>query len=328
MDLFTHIVLGAAVGGLTGAKKIGNKAFLWGAICGVIPDIDTIILPFVSSTQGLFIHLGFSHSIFLFIVLSPILGLLFRKCNTSLDYSIAQWTSFVFVNLLSHSFLDSLTVYGTGLFEPFFDKRFALSSIAYVDLFFTIPLFVIVAFALRIKQFRYKALVAWLGIFISIIYLSFTFLNKLYIQSVFEKKLHAQEIRYSKTEIFPIIGSNFLWNCVAQDRDGFWMCYESNLSRHSFDLELYMRNDYYIFDFEEDTRIKDLQEYTKGYYVIQKYDNGDVIFNDLRYGRFGFNAHASFMESFTIRNTEGTINFIEKNRQSYITLILRKFGLE
>ena len=42
MDSLTQIVLGAAVGEVALGKKVGNKAMLYGAIAGTIPDLDEI----------------------------------------------------------------------------------------------------------------------------------------------------------------------------------------------------------------------------------------------------------------------------------------------
>lgn len=324
MDLFTHIVLGASVGGLIASKHIGNKAIFLGAFLGLIPNFDTLIVPFVDSIHGLFIRRGFSHSIFLFLILSPLIALGLRKLFKKTDYTLAKWTRFVFIILLSHSILDIFTVYGTGILEPFYSKRFAISSIAVVDLFFMIPLLITVLLALKVKQLRHKSILSWFGIFLASLYVTFTFLNKLYIQSEFEKKLLQQDIRFQSTEIFPVLGSNFLWNCVAQDRDGFWMCYETNFSKHNFEPQLYMRNDYYIFDFENDDRIQKLKTFSKGYYVCQKQQNGDVIFHDLRFGKMGLTPNAPFVMSFKIRNSEGIINYIENIPIPY-TLLLDKY---
>ena len=43
MDSLTQIVLGAAVAEAVGGKKLGNKAPLWGAIAGTIPDLDVLL---------------------------------------------------------------------------------------------------------------------------------------------------------------------------------------------------------------------------------------------------------------------------------------------
>ena len=43
MDSITQIVLGAACGEAILGKKIGNRALLFGAIGGTIPDLDVFI---------------------------------------------------------------------------------------------------------------------------------------------------------------------------------------------------------------------------------------------------------------------------------------------
>lgn len=63
MDSLTQIVLGAAVGELTLGRKIGNRAILWGAIGGTIPDLDIIGNAFLSPVDALASHRGISHSI-------------------------------------------------------------------------------------------------------------------------------------------------------------------------------------------------------------------------------------------------------------------------
>ncbi len=63
MDSLTQIVLGAAVGEIVLGKKIGNRALLWGAVGGTIPDLDVLSSIFVSPIESLATHRGFSHSI-------------------------------------------------------------------------------------------------------------------------------------------------------------------------------------------------------------------------------------------------------------------------
>ena len=42
MDSLSQLVLGAAVGEAVLGRKLGNKAILWGAIGGTIPDLDVL----------------------------------------------------------------------------------------------------------------------------------------------------------------------------------------------------------------------------------------------------------------------------------------------
>ena len=73
MDSLTQAVLGAACGEAVLGRKIGNKALIWGAIAGTIPDLDVVSRAFLNHpVDELIFHRGFTHSI-LFTILAPIL---------------------------------------------------------------------------------------------------------------------------------------------------------------------------------------------------------------------------------------------------------------
>ena len=70
MDSLTQIVLGAAAGEVVCGRKLGNKAMLWGALAGTIPDLDVFARFFMTEIEAMAFHRGISHSIF-FSVLAP-----------------------------------------------------------------------------------------------------------------------------------------------------------------------------------------------------------------------------------------------------------------
>lgn len=74
MDSLTQIVLGAAVGEAALGKKIGNRAILWGAIAGTIPDLDVIGNAFLDPLSALCSHRGISHSIFFAVFFSFVMA--------------------------------------------------------------------------------------------------------------------------------------------------------------------------------------------------------------------------------------------------------------
>ena len=78
MDSLTQIVLGAACGEATLGKKIGNKALLFGAIGGTIPDLDVFVGDWLydNEIQAMAFHRGFMHSIFFTIFASLAMGCL------------------------------------------------------------------------------------------------------------------------------------------------------------------------------------------------------------------------------------------------------------
>lgn len=63
MDSLTQITLGAAMGELTLGRKIGNRAMIWGAIAGTIPDLDVMAGAWMSEIDALAFHRGPTHSL-------------------------------------------------------------------------------------------------------------------------------------------------------------------------------------------------------------------------------------------------------------------------
>ncbi|MEM1323695.1 MAG: metal-dependent hydrolase [Bacteroidota bacterium] len=83
MDSLTQITLGAAVGEVVLGRKAGNRALLYGAIGGTVPDLDVIANLFTDEMTALALHRGLSHSVF-FACTAPIaLGWLTHKLYSS-----------------------------------------------------------------------------------------------------------------------------------------------------------------------------------------------------------------------------------------------------
>jgi inner membrane protein len=70
MDSLTQITLGAAVGEAVLGRKVGNRAMLWGAIGGTIPDLDVLSNLVTDDISALAFHRAITHS-FAFAFLAP-----------------------------------------------------------------------------------------------------------------------------------------------------------------------------------------------------------------------------------------------------------------
>ena len=108
MDSLTQIVLGAAVGEAVLGKKVGNRAMLWGAIAGTIPDLDVVAGSFMSPLNGLAFHRGISHSLFFSVFGSLLLGwVVFKMYNLSFHkwVGLCSWSILLFL-------LSSLLTFG------------------------------------------------------------------------------------------------------------------------------------------------------------------------------------------------------------------------
>lgn len=141
MDSLTQIVLGAAVGEAVLGKKIGNRAMLWGAIGGTIPDLDIIANFFVDDLQALIIHRGFSHSLLFGVLMPLLLAWLVKRLYDSQWYK-AQWYKY-FVGFAS---LMTLSVFAFGI--NFIATQINQGQQSISGLVISIMLFLLLAFML------------------------------------------------------------------------------------------------------------------------------------------------------------------------------------
>ena len=79
MDSLTQIVLGAAAGEAVAGRRIGNRAMMWGAIGGTIPDLDVVANLWMREIDALAVHRGITHSVFFSVVAPLVLGWLIHR---------------------------------------------------------------------------------------------------------------------------------------------------------------------------------------------------------------------------------------------------------
>ncbi|KGL58827.1 metal-dependent hydrolase [Polaribacter sp. Hel1_85] len=234
MDSLTQIVLGAACGEIALGKKIGNKALLFGAIGGTIPDLDVFVGKFLfnNEIQAMAFHRGFMHS-FLFAILGCFLFgfIIFKLYNSGKrkeTTTLKNWIWLFFLSIFTHPILDSFTPYGTQLFAPFSDYRVAFNTISVVDPFYTLPFLICMIILLFFKRTNLKRL-KWTktGIYISSFYLVFTIGNKLYINTVFKKSFGNAKITVDRIRTQPTIFNNVLWYGIAETKTDYKVAYYS-----------------------------------------------------------------------------------------------------
>ncbi len=291
MDSLTQIVLGAACGEIALGKKIGNKALLFGAIGGTIPDLDVIFgyIFFSNSIDQLAFHRGFMHS-FLFAFLSPfvfgwITYLLYNTKSRLGSTNLKDWIWLYFLSIITHPILDTFTPYGTQLFLPFSDARVAFNNISVVDPLYTLPFLSCIIILMFYKRNTYKR-TKWnkLGLYISSAYLLFTIGNKLYINTVFEKSFKKENISLKRFSTQPTILNNVLWYGIAETKDDYKVAFYSLLDKSSYaDSIISLPKNHYLLNMKEPD-LQTLDWFSNGYYNLSKIDSSNNIrYNDLRY---------------------------------------------
>ena len=314
MDSLSQLVLGAAVGEALLGKKLGNRAILWGAIGGTIPDLDVLSGFFLSELGELTFHRGISHSLLFSVLFALLLGWLIHRFNkTTSLVTRKEWQIMLFFAFFTHVILDCFTVYGTQVFAPFSSYRVSWGSIAVVDPLYTIPLLlslVITGFIIRTK--RTRRIVNYLGLALSTLYLLFTVYNKARVQEIFEHEFKAQNIEVTRMMTSPTIFNNILWSCTAEANDAYYVGLYSFYDTVPVKFSKIEKQHTLIQNIDSDPTITSLRWFSNNYFCIDIVD-GNLLFNDLRFGAYfdkeGNNTDYIF--SFLLEEEDGKYELIE-----------------
>ena len=218
MDPLSQGLLGGILAGAFSKKKKFKIAITCGVIGGLAPDLDILIKSSQDPLLSIDFHRQFSHSIFF----SPIGGFLvslFLFIFLKKKSSFKQIYFFSFLGYFSHGILDACTSYGTVLFWPFSDFRVGLNIISIID-----PLYtgILIIFFL-ISIFHNSTFTIRIGLFLSIILLSFNFFKyqqvKSYVKTIAKDRGHKIE----RILLNPTIGNNFLWRSVYEYKGDYFI---------------------------------------------------------------------------------------------------------
>ena len=289
MDSLTQIVLGAAVGEAVLGKKVGNKAMLYGAVAGTIPDLDTFAGYFVDTVTAVEIHRGFTHYIFFSVAFAPVFGWLISKIERRSAANWKDWSWLMFFGFVTHPLLDSFTTWGTQLFWPL-ELRLAFKSIFVIDPLYTLPFLIFLVLAMRSergseKRRNYNKL----GILISSGYLLLSLGLKGLAYQEFKTALKDQHIEYRQLETKPSPFNTILWTANVEVEDAYWIGDYSFFDSNPIEFQRYSKDHQLLGDLRFHEKIQRLIDISNGWFVITEKD-GELFFNDLRFGVLDSNA--------------------------------------
>jgi len=319
MDSLTQIVLGAACGEAVLGKKIGNKALLFGAIGGTIPDLDVFIggLLYKNEIDAMLFHRGFMHSIFFAIIGAFLIGWLthkiyerskkmvwlkavfsffgqliigkfffriYSKYKDESPTTSKDWVLLFFWSLFTHPILDCFTPYGTQLFAPISNYRVAFNNIAVADPLYTIPfLLSMIVLMFYKRQNSRRRLWLKIGIGMSSIYLLCTIVNKFYMDHVFKSSLEEKGIVFDRFSTQPTILNNILWYGIAETDNAYHVAFYSLLDTSNRFSEWRVMPKIRDLTPEYVPDLKNLTWFSNDYYDTESIVNNEYVYYDLRY---------------------------------------------
>lgn len=313
MDSLTQIILGAAVGEAVLGRKVGNKAMLYGAIAGTIPDLDIFSSFFTDTVSALEIHRGFTHSIFFSVIFAPICAWVVTRYEIYKDFK--GWAWLFFWAFVTHPILDAHTTWGTQLFWPL-DPRLAFKTIFVIDPVYTLPFLVFLILAMFQKRTsRKRRVYNNIGLIVSTCYLGLTFFLKWMAFTKFEAALIDQNIVYKQIDTRPSPLNTILWNANVETEDAYLLGNYSFFDTEPITFQVYKKNHELLGDLVKNEKVKRMTSISKGWYTIIEKDD-QLLYNDLRFGLLSMEEGSqSFVFQYEIvSDNNGKVQFIEQEK--------------
>jgi inner membrane protein len=284
VDSVTQIALGAAVGEATLGRQAGRRAWMWGAFCGLFPDLD-IFFPFADAVKRFTYHRGPSHSLFVLAALTPLFVWFILKFHPQTALFKKRWYGLVYLAFTTHVLLDCLTVYGTQIFWPLTTPPVMWSTIFIIDPAYSAPLFLGVLAALivsRKKSWGHTANTVCL--LLSTLYLLWSVGAKVYVTNLAHESMRQQNISYQKLLTVPAPFNTLLWRVLAIEDKGYYEGFYSMLDRNrSIQMTFYPSDKTLLAGLSNHWPVKRLQWFTHGFYAVKR-QMDDIVMTDLRMG--------------------------------------------
>jgi inner membrane protein len=284
MDSLTQMTFGAACGEAVIGNKVGRKALLWGAVLGTLPDLD-VFVPLGGPVNDFVYHRGFSHSLFLWALLSPLTAWLITRIHSDTKRYYRRWVLLCFLVLEASVLLDLLTIYGTQIFWPFDTTPMAIPILFIIDPLFTLPILVGVLSALVLNRHRLMGhRINTVGLTLTLAYLVWAFGTGEFVERRVAQKLARQKVSYSQFISSPAPFTTLLWRVVGIDKDQYFETYFSLFDRDTpLFVDFYPRNLALMGGIEAHQPVVKLKRFTRGYYAFSPV--GEYLtMTDLRMG--------------------------------------------
>ena len=244
-------------------------------------------------------HRGFSHSLFLLALLSPLIAKLITTIHKDTKQLYAKWVFLSFIVLEGSVLLDLLTIYGTQIFWPFDTTPHAVPSLFIIDPLFTLPILIGMLAAQFLKNHRLNTI----GLSLSLAYLIWALGTGVFVKQKMKEKLTEQGVRYSKFVSSPAPFTTLLWRTVGIHQDHYFETYYSIFDGESpLSVDFYPKNLDLMNGIGEYSPVVKLKSFTKGYFAMSDI-NGSVTMTDLRMG-----SEPDYVFQFKVANLNHTLS--------------------
>jgi inner membrane protein len=220
MDPLTQGVLGASLSQSVSKKQHLVIAGVLGVLAGMAPDLDVLIRSQSDPLLFLEFHRQFTHSLFFIpigsvlcaLVLHPLIA---KRCGLSFKQS---WL-YCALGFSTHALLDACTTYGTQLFWPLTNERYAWNTVSVIDPLFTLPILLLLILA-TLKRIPWMARIAFLW---ALIYPTLGMIQRDRAETAGWQL--AKERQHEPTQLVakPSFANILVWKVVYETKDSYYV---------------------------------------------------------------------------------------------------------
>lgn len=285
MDSLTQIALGATIGQAGLGQQHRYRGAVYGAICGTLPDLD-VLWPIADPVASFTYHRGYSHSLFVLTLLAPIIVYLIQRFDKNASGAWQRWLAVIWLVLITHPLLDSLTVYGTQLLLPFSNHPFSGSAVFIIDPLYTLPLMLAVGVSLSRTAAVRRVRVAVLGLSLSSFYLCFAVAAKFSVEARIHADHSARGLEPTARVSTPAPLTTLVWRVVSVLPDGYEVSFVRPFGMGRIATEHYTSSPALLAPVADTWAVQRLQWFTHGAYRVRR-EGENVVITDLRMGLEG-----------------------------------------
>ncbi len=298
MDSVSQFALGAAVSvAVMGRRTAIWKAAIWGGIAGTLPDLDAFI-DHGDAVSNMVLHRAASHGLFWLTLVAPLLaaGVAWVQGERA---GWRRWALAIWLALVTHPLLDTMTVYGTQLAQPFSGYPYGVGSMFIIDPLYTLPL--LAGLALALGRRHHAGLGAnRLALWLSTAYLAWSALAQGHVQGVVQAQLAAQGRTDARVLVTPAPLNTLLWRVVVMRPDGHDEGFYSLLDRgRPIRFERFASDPALEAALRPLDPVQRIARFSQGFYKVHEVD-GHAHITDLRMGQ-----EPGYAFSFRVARREG-----------------------
>jgi len=224
MDTITQAMLGAVIGQAGFARSLGPRARVFGALGGLLPDLDVVAVATHGPYGELLYHRGVTHSLWFGFVLGPVLALAVQRGYVARGRepagALGAWSALFVLALVTHPLVDWCTPYGTQLLAPFSDRRFALNGVGIIDVFYSLPLaFALAAGFARTLSARARAQLAGIALALTSAYMLYAANLNASLERALAAQLRSEVGATVRVRAYPTLLQPWLRRVVARADD-------------------------------------------------------------------------------------------------------------